>query len=352
MNRIQSTKKISSIHSLSSPPSYGYTLSEETQPHSLDSPDSNTNKSTLDKRALCNAVVLIVDDAPDTLGMLNLCLEQSGMSTLVALEGPQAIRIAQTLLPDIILLDAMMPGMNGFEVCRALKKMPALKSIPILFMTGLSDTDHVVEGFDAGGVDYITKPIKTTELIARMKVHLANAKFTQSAYNALDASGQSVICINALGEIQWATPHAEKTLHDLKQNNKNSDQNFIKALKLWLSHNPQTGMSFSMPLHQSQLRISLLRHHVPQNELLLKLDIINDDEEKSILREKFSITPKESDVLLWIARGKTNREIGLILQNSPRTINKHLEQIFKKLEVENRTAAALKALPYIKGGLA
>lgn len=131
-----------------------------------------------------NYIVLIVDDSPDTLGMLNEALENTGMTTLVALEGKQAITIAKKLTPDVILLDAIMPTMDGFETCKHLKSIPALKNIPIIFMTGLSDTDSIVKGFSAGGIDYLTKPIKPKELIARIQAHLVNARTARSAQHS------------------------------------------------------------------------------------------------------------------------------------------------------------------------
>ncbi|MEZ5511077.1 MAG: response regulator, partial [Gammaproteobacteria bacterium] len=104
-------------------------------------------------------VVLVVDDSPETLGMLNQALDDAGMTVLVALEGLQAVSIARKMQPDVILLDAMMPNLDGFATCRILKREPDLADVPVIFMTGLSDTEHVVKGFEAGGVDYVTKPV-------------------------------------------------------------------------------------------------------------------------------------------------------------------------------------------------
>ena len=121
-------------------------------------------------------VVMVVDDAVDSIRMINDAMEEAGMTVLVALEGNQALTISQNITPDVVLMDALMPHMDGFETCRRLKENPAFADIPIIFMTGLSDTEHVVMGLNAGGVDYVTKPINTTELLARMDVHLTNAR--------------------------------------------------------------------------------------------------------------------------------------------------------------------------------
>ena len=108
-------------------------------------------------------LVLVVDDSPDSLGMINDALDAAGLTVLVALEGRQAISITNSITPDIILMDAIMPGMDGFETCRLLKAQPHLAHIPIIFMTGLSDTQSIVKSFDAGSVDYIQKPVNCTE---------------------------------------------------------------------------------------------------------------------------------------------------------------------------------------------
>ncbi|MGO1233721.1 MAG: response regulator, partial [Marinobacter sp.] len=140
-------------------------------------------------------VVMVVDDAVDSIRMINDALEEAGMTVLVALEGNQALTISQNITPDVVLMDALMPHMDGFETCRRLKENPAFADIPIIFMTGLSDTEHVVMGLNAGGVDYVTKPINTTELLARMDVHLANARMTKSARFALDTAGQNLFAV-------------------------------------------------------------------------------------------------------------------------------------------------------------
>lgn len=96
-------------------------------------------------------VVLIVDDSAETLSMLSQALDEEGLTVLIALDGEQAINIAGKMTPDIILLDAIMPNMDGFETCRKMKQQPNLKNTPIIFMTGLSDTEHIIMGLESGG---------------------------------------------------------------------------------------------------------------------------------------------------------------------------------------------------------
>ena len=120
---------------------------------------------------MLNEVALVVDDSPDTLGFINETLDAAGISVLLALDGQQALTIAEKVQPDIILLDAVMPNMDGFETCRRLKANSALADIPVIFMTGLSDTEDVVRGLQSGGVDYLSKPVDPDELVARLRVH-------------------------------------------------------------------------------------------------------------------------------------------------------------------------------------
>lgn len=119
-----------------------------------------------------NATVLIVDDNLANLGVLSDTLDQAGLEVWVAQSGKVALERVQYALPNLILLDIMMPEMDGFETCRQLKANPLTKDIPIIFMTALSDIANKVEGFQLGAVDYITKPFQQEEVLARIKLHL------------------------------------------------------------------------------------------------------------------------------------------------------------------------------------
>jgi diguanylate cyclase (GGDEF)-like protein/PAS domain S-box-containing protein len=117
-------------------------------------------------------ILLMVDDTPANLGMLARLLEERGFDIAVAQDGEEAIARAHFIKPDLILLDVMMPGMDGFETCRHLKATPELADIPVIFMTALADSADKVAGFQAGGVDYVTKPFQIDEVLARIKTHL------------------------------------------------------------------------------------------------------------------------------------------------------------------------------------
>jgi len=165
-------------------------------------------------------VVLVVDDVPDNVAPLHDALDEAGYEVLVALDGESALRRTAQALPDVILLDAVMPGMDGFEVARRLKSDPLTAAIPIIFMTGLTETEHLVAALDAGGVDYVTKPIKPREVMARMGVHLRTARHAmegaverEQARHALDAFGYATITVREHdGRLMWQTPLARELL--------------------------------------------------------------------------------------------------------------------------------------------
>lgn len=288
-------------------------------------------------------IVLVVDDSPDSLSLINDALESQGMDVLVALEGRQALTIAKRIRPDIILLDAMMPNMDGFETCQALKADPKLSSIPVIFMTGLTETNHIVRGLESGGVDYLTKPISPNELLARMKVHLTNARLTSQAHSALDSTGQQLMTVDNDGQILWATPLAYGLLAKAKVTLEWQQAAMAPQLKTWLSHQPDINQQLTLTDLSYPLTVRLLSQH-DSEEKLLKLIDGERPQGHSLLKHQLNLTEREAEVLYWIANGKTNREIGEILEMSPRTVNKHLEQVFPKLGVENRTAAAGVAL--------
>ncbi|MBU2648475.1 hybrid sensor histidine kinase/response regulator [bacterium] len=129
-------------------------------------------------------LVLIVDDEPRNLQILGSFLKQNGYGIAVAQNGRQAIDFVKNTAPHIILLDVMMPEMDGFEVCRRIKAMDPVREIPILFITALTDTESMLKGFKAGGADYINKPITQEEVLARVRVHLDNRQLVKQLSDA------------------------------------------------------------------------------------------------------------------------------------------------------------------------
>ena len=193
-------------------------------------------------------------------------------------------------------------------------------------------------------MDYVTKPINTTELLARMEVHLTNARLARSARNALDTAGQNLFAVDASGQLLWTTPRVASHLPDSSLAEASA---FTSQLSQWLQRQPEPGHSLPLTVKGAERSVEFLAL-VDNREYLLRLrEVQSQNAAAASLKERFQLTSRESDVLLWIANGKTNREIGQILDMSPRTVNKHLEQVFRKLGVENRTAAAAAAIRFL-----
>jgi DNA-binding NarL/FixJ family response regulator len=289
-------------------------------------------------------VALVVDDSPETLRLLTDALDGAGMTVMVALDGAAAMRIVDQITPDIVLLDAVMPGLDGFETCRRLKRDAGLDHVPIIFMTGLTETEHIVRGLEAGGVDYVTKPIAVEEMLARIRVHLANARLTQSARAALDVSGRYLLAVNSTGKIMWATPQAQKLLSDTLSPDSDDDVVLPDPIPQWLDQarkgkpGSKAAIMAALP-GDEQLRLQYMGK-LGANEFLLRLARDSGTETPAEFSSELGLTTREGEVLSWLSKGKTNRDIAQILGLSPRTVDKHLEQIYSKLGVENRTAAA------------
>ena len=280
-------------------------------------------------------MILVVDDDDDARALLVKVIEADGLSARAAASGEDALaRIAEGL-PDLILLDAMMPGMDGFETCRRIKASNRAAHVPVIFMTGLAETEHVVRGLAVGGVDYVTKPLKLTELMARVHVHLGNANKTRSALSALDSLGGKLLACDAEGGVRWTTAEAQRLLDAL-------DGETLALLRTELWGQVRQGQPTTLPATMHNLAIRYLGAASP-DEHLFSISRSFDGGEAQMLQHELSLTPREADVLLWTARGKSNKDMSEILNISARTVNKHLDHVFVKLGVENRAAAAAMA---------
>ncbi|WMS41383.1 response regulator transcription factor [Acuticoccus sp. MNP-M23] len=289
-------------------------------------------------------LVLVVDDAPDTLAMLIDTLEEAGLTVLVARDGSTAISLARRVEPDAILLDALMPGLDGFETCRRLKSGPDATSAPVIFMTGLSGTEHIVAGLAAGGVDYITKPVKVDELIARVAVHVSNARVVREARSALDAVGQPLIAVSRTGVVTWTAANAADMAASVLGSRGRDVVVTDASLIAFVEEVVHTAVSAATPWRAGNGRLTMTYiGRTASGDVLLRIapGLVADEQR---LSERFGLTQRESEVLNWIVKGKSNRDIAEILTLNPGTVNKHLEKILAKLGVENRTAAAVSAV--------
>jgi two-component system cell cycle response regulator len=163
--------------------------------------------------------ILIVDDAPAHLGALRAMMTQQGYQTFVANSGERAVSIARRVRPDLILLDVVLPGIDGFETCRQLKGHAGTQRIPVIFMSARSDTEDIVAGFDSGAVDYIGKPLRMAEVCARVRTqlhmrstseaHIEQADRLRMIVNAMD---EGLMIIDAGGRIEYGNPACERYL--------------------------------------------------------------------------------------------------------------------------------------------
>ncbi len=240
-----------------------------------------------------------------------------------------------------------MPGIDGFETCRRLKQNQNTKKIPIIFMTGLSELDNLLKGFKEGTIDYIVKPIRPSEVLARVEAQLSQKRDTIRIEQTLNHIEFAALTFNDSGRITWLSNTADSILADC------------------FSIGPVTSYYNELlpPVLHSQLLSKIQKEKIDfigkqskinyiaklvscslANEQMLFIEKNNEEWNQASLKITFGLTAREAEILMWISRGKTNKEVGLILDTSPRTINKHLEHVFEKLGVPTRTAAVVKVL--------
>ena len=282
------------------------------------------------------SIALVVDDNPESLGMVASALEAQGMTVLVARDGRAAINLTQRVQPDVILMDAVMPDLDGFETCRRLKSGPNPTLAPIIFMTGLTEQENVVKGLRAGGVDYITKPVEIDEMLARLTTHVVNAKLLKSARQAIDAFDRAVLAFDVTGRFAWGSEMGTAAVND------GSLDLDDPAFRDWLLSCVGQPVSACDPFTHNRLSFHYIGVSIA-NEIMLKVVSSQGMSNEETLQQAFNLTQRESEVLYWLTLGKTNRDISTILSLSARTVNKHLEQVFQKMGVDNRTSAAVMA---------
>lgn len=291
-----------------------------------------------DLQLASNAVetrVLVVDDSPDARGFLTRALGAESMLVHEASSGNAALDALSFFAPDAVLLDVDMPGMDGFATCEALMDRHA--DLPVIFMTGLGDTGHIVRGFEVGACDYVTKPIAIAEVIARVRAHSSKARLARSAREALMRSETPMFAAGSDGRWLWSNAKATQLL----------------TAQGWQT--PAPGMALPPPLidvmqtlkgtGQCEIDHLHLRRLTGETSewTVVELGNATSTGTEPSPASAPSLTTREAEVMAWVARGKTNRDVAEILGMSPRTVNKHLEHIYEKLGVETRTAAVAAA---------
>jgi DNA-binding NarL/FixJ family response regulator len=292
--------------------------------------------------------VLAVDDEPDSLRMLTAMLEGADISVLVATSGAAAIDLLGHIVPDLILMDAMIPGLNGFETTARIKANPAWAGVPVIFMTGLTESEHVVQAFEVGGTDYVRKPVNHSELLARVRVHMAQGRAMVASAASLDATGRLMVATDRAGHLLWCTPGAEEALGRVEPGWSRASGELPALLR-----GPLASLLGRQDLAGAAARIDrradgtlelVVVAQYRDNEVLIRLNELNPGRDAARLGEKLGLTQREAEVLLWVSYGKASSDISMVLEISPRTVQKHLERIYEKLGVETRSAAAAIAI--------
>lgn len=281
--------------------------------------------------------ILVVDDTPANLSLLLDALGEAGHEVLVAESGRSALTLLDHTTPDLVLMDLMMPGMDGIAACLRLKKRPECRTLPVIFMTAIEEPAQKLRAFEAGAVDYITKPVYTPEVLARVNAHLEIRALQRSLADELamrieaeeqlsQSLDRAVVLADATGRIVFSTRLAE----DL----------------LFKYHPGRPTGRLPAPFGDSLV----VRRFAEPGRNDLQLMVLEEPGEppgpKALM--SLGLTAREAEVLYWIAQGKSNPDIATILAANVRTVHKHVEHIFQKLGLETRNAAMLSALEVLR----
>ncbi len=293
--------------------------------------------------------LLVVDDTPANLGVVCDALRAAGVRVLLAESGGAAREVLARLTPDLVLLDVMMPGEDGFAVCASLRASPAWRELPVIFLTAVDAPEQKVRAFAAGAVDYVTKPVHVPELVARVRVQLElvaarnllrekNAELEAEVAIRLDAEAQlatsldrAVVVLARDGTLLFAT----RLAHDLMAKFGTTPAALMQTTRVTGAGGALEVRRFAEPGRDDLVMLALEEEHAPPGPAALL---------------PLGLTPRQAEVVYWVAQGKTNPEIAIILGASPRTIDKHMERIFERLGVENRASLMLTANDYLRPG--
>ncbi len=281
------------------------------------------------------AKVLVVDDTPANVSLMLDALTEAGYELLVAENGRSALQLLEHNQPDLILLDLIMPGLDGFATCERLKKHPDWREIPVLIMTARDEPEEKVRAFNCGAVDYITKPVYPPEVLARVAAHLQIRTLQRSLADELEmrieaeqqlkqSLDRAVVLVDREQHIVFSTHLADALLHKHFP----AYAGGVLPGGCFSETSPFVARRFSEPGCDDLVMFVIEEKGEPLGPATLLT---------------LGLTPREAEVLFWIAQGKGNPDIAAILGASVRTVHKHVENIFRKLGCETRSAAALAA---------
>lgn len=300
------------------------------------------------------ARVLVVDDTPANLSLLLDALTEAGHEILVAESGRSALALLEHTTPDLVLLDLVMPGMDGVATCQRIKERAECRDVPVLFMTAVDEPAQKLRAFEVGAFDYITKPVYPPEVLARVNAHLQIRALQKSLADELalrveaeeqlsQSLDRAVVLADAAGRIVFATRLAEDLLH------KHHPQRAADMLPAKLGENS------ALIVHRfsersaggSAVPLKKAGEDAAATLQMLVLEEAGSPPGPAALKQ-LGLTPREAEVLYWIAQGKSNPDIAIIVGANVRTVHKHVEHIFQKLGVESRNAAMLTALDVLR----
>ena len=284
--------------------------------------------------------VLVVDDTPANLSLLLDSLSEAGYEVLVAESGQSALALLDHTTPDLILLDLMMPGIDGIATCTQLKARPECADVPVIFMTAVDEPAQKLKAFAAGALDYVTKPVYPPEVLARVVVHLQIRRLQKSLAEELalrveaeeqlsQSLDRAVVLADGTGRIVFGTRLAAGLLH-----------------KYFPGH-PPGALPAALGTAPAALVVRRFSESGRSDLQMIVLEEKGAPPGPAALKE-LGLTPREAEVLYWIAQGKSNPDIATILGANVRTVHKHVEHIFQKLGLETRNAATLVALEILR----
>ncbi|MBV9106563.1 MAG: response regulator [Verrucomicrobia bacterium] len=303
--------------------------------------------------------VLIVDDVPANVDVILGFLTDAGYRVLVADGGYRALEQLGRALPDIILLDLMMPGLDGIETCQRIKANQEWSHLPVIMMTAADELSKKLAAFNAGAVDFVTKPVQPEEIQARVQTHLQlrelqkcleqkNQELAEEIELRLDAEKQletsleqALLIVNPQGQILFATGQARILLNTFFA--QGSEKRLPAELQSWLSGPDNRRPKVITHSKRGEIEVAHFALAKTGNVSLLRIEHRNGDKGPKALLA-LGVTAREAEVLYWISEGKTNPEIAIIIDASLNTVKKHAINLFAKLGVETRTGAARLAL--------
>jgi len=319
-------------------------------------------------------MILIVDDTPIDLQVLAMMLSKEDYQIGVATNGRQALNTVEKIYPDLVLLDIMMPEMNGFEVCNMLKKS-SIRDIPVIFLTVKDGTEDILKGYEAGAVDYVTKPFNSAELLARVRTHIELKRKIDSEKNLIskltatleerkqaeealrqahdnlerlveERTAELVLKNRQLMEEIGERRRAEEAL-EIKSKNL---EEFNTALKVLLKQREKDKIeleewvlanikSLIMP-HVEKLKKIGMKNKAAAHLSILETNLrdITSSFSQRLSSKYLNLTSKEIQIANLVKDGKTSKDIGELLNVSERTIDFHRKNIRNKLGLQNRKA--------------